>query len=84
MVHLDRENRVILLPDDSVVPYDVLVLGTGVQVHQISSTSLRRDGHALEFFASSLPGASLPLTNSHLLLSSNHEKSTEVCALAYS
>lgn len=32
MVHLDRENGAILLPDGSVVPYDVLVLCTGLQV----------------------------------------------------
>eukprot|EP00752_Nemacystus_decipiens_P015636 g13953.t1 len=31
MVHLDRENGAILLPDGSVVPYDVLVLCTGLQ-----------------------------------------------------
>lgn len=32
MVHLDRENGAILLPDGSVVPYDILVLCTGLQV----------------------------------------------------
>lgn len=32
MVHLDRENGAILLPDGSVVPYDVLVLCPGLQV----------------------------------------------------
>lgn len=32
MVHLDRENGAILLPNGSVVPYDVLVLCTGLQV----------------------------------------------------
>ncbi|CAM9574282.1 unnamed protein product [Scytosiphon promiscuus] len=31
MVHLDRENGAILLPDGSVVPYDILVLCTGLQ-----------------------------------------------------
>lgn len=34
MVHLDRENGAILLPDGSVVPYDVLVLCTGLQVRE--------------------------------------------------
>lgn len=34
MVHLDRENAAILLPDNSVVPYDVLVIGTGLQVNE--------------------------------------------------
>lgn len=34
MVHLDRENGAILLPDGSVVPYDVLVLCTGLQVRK--------------------------------------------------
>lgn len=32
MVDLDRENGAILLPDGSVVPYDILVLCTGLQV----------------------------------------------------
>ncbi|CAM9515357.1 unnamed protein product, partial [Choristocarpus tenellus] len=31
MMDLDRENRAILLPDGSVVPYDALVLCTGLQ-----------------------------------------------------
>lgn len=32
LVDLDRDNSAILLPDGSVVPYDVLVLCTGLQV----------------------------------------------------
>lgn len=35
MVHLDRENGAILLPNGSVVPYDILVLCTGLQVRTV-------------------------------------------------
>jgi hypothetical protein len=47
MVDLDRENKAILLPDGSIVPYDTLVLTTGKQ--EQSSTRLRiwrRGDHA--------------------------------------
>lgn len=46
MVHLDRENGAILLPDGSVVPYDVLVLCTGLQVREGSREGLTRAGPA--------------------------------------
>lgn len=41
MVHLDRENGAILLPDGSIVPYDVLVLCTGLQV----GSTVALEGH---------------------------------------
>ena len=63
MVHLDRENGAILLPNGSVVPYDILVLCTGLQV--------RRLGLAVTFAPWGRHGDSFPVymdssTENHL------------------